>query len=521
MTKLQSITRGFAVLLVAFLVAEVGAQWPGDAGVNMVICDRAGEQTLPRMAATSDGGCYVCWYDNTSGNYDLYLQRLNGDGEIQWQYNGLLISNHPQEAWFTDYDMTVDGDDHAIIVFNDIRNGPDWDIYAYRISPEGNFAWGSDGLTISNNDGFEPDPRVTITSNGNIVIAWMEETIGLDQIVHLRKLTSAGDDFWSDPSTITLTSTHGLSVPRIARSDNDGVILQVLVATGPDFWDPKDLYMHKFDSNGDALWGASGIAVSTAGGFLPQMRPDIAADDAGGVFSYWYDARNTYHHVYVQHIQSDGTVCWTPNGVLASTAVGEMQMNPSLVYLPSSEAVMVFYKASNLSQSVFGVQGQKLNMNGERQWSNNGVVLVPLSGKENSWVTALLQVDGAIVTYFENPIDDSINSLVKAIRVDGNGTPVWDTSPVVMTTTVSKKLYLRADVNGAGQVITVWRDLRVSENGDMYLQNINRDGSLGALSTEIPTLSEWGMIILALLLLAFSTIAVIRRRQKISQQQAC
>jgi hypothetical protein len=32
-------------------------------------------------------------------------------------------------------------------------------------------------------------------------------------------------------------------------------------------------------------------------------------------------------------------------------------------------------------------------------------------------------------------------------------------------------------------------------------------------STEIPTLSEWGMIVLALLLLAIGTVAVVRRRK--------
>ena len=36
-------------------------------------------------------------------------------------------------------------------------------------------------------------------------------------------------------------------------------------------------------------------------------------------------------------------------------------------------------------------------------------------------------------------------------------------------------------------------------------------------SPEIPTLSEWGMLIMALLLLAIGTVAVVRRRKAISR----
>jgi hypothetical protein len=67
--------------------------------------------------------------------------------------------------------MAADLDDCAILVFNDVRNGLDRDIYAYRINPAGDFIWGADGLTISENKGFEPDPQVTITRAGNVVFA--------------------------------------------------------------------------------------------------------------------------------------------------------------------------------------------------------------------------------------------------------------------------------------------------------------------------------------------------------------
>ena len=128
----QNLITAIAVFMILPNIAN--GQWPSNSDSNLVICDRSGEETLPKIVATSDGGCYVSWYDHASGNYDVYMQRLNGSGQIQWAANGLLISNQPQDTWLTDYDLNVDQNDYAVVVFNDIRAGGDWDIYAYRIN---------------------------------------------------------------------------------------------------------------------------------------------------------------------------------------------------------------------------------------------------------------------------------------------------------------------------------------------------------------------------------------------------
>jgi hypothetical protein len=210
MTSLLRATGIIQAVLILITAGIARGQWPTDPVENMIICDREGEQILAKIAATSDGGCYVSWHDHSSGNYDVYLQRLNGDGQIQWEENGLLISDHPQDSWITDYDMAVDLEDCAILVFNDIRDGLDRDIFAYRIDPDGNFLWGPDGLTISDNEGFEPDPQVTITTAGNIIFAWPEPD---EHMAHLRKVTPEGVDYW-DPSTITITAC---GAPKLRR----------------------------------------------------------------------------------------------------------------------------------------------------------------------------------------------------------------------------------------------------------------------------------------------------------------
>lgn len=466
---------GLSSILVGIILSVARAQWPADPDVNLALCDYSGAQTITKIVPASDGGCYVSWWGSTLGNYAMYLQRLNGNGEIQWQENGLLISNHPQETWLTDYDLAVDSADYAIIALNDIRAGGDWDIYGYRISPTGEFAWGANGLTISENAGFEPDPQVLVTTAGNIVFAWQE-----DDVIHIRKVTSEGADFW-DPATITLTSTYPLSITRLAQADNDCFILQFLVAQGPNYYDPKHLYAHKFDADGNELWGSSGVAVTTAGGFGPQMRPEIVTDSRDGAYSYWYDSRNNVLHAYAQHISSNGAMLWTANGVIVSTNVNELQMSPSLVTHPQSGDVMLFYENTDYNQTVIGVYGQRIDSTGARQWGNAGRALVPMSNQARLLVRACPLEDGAVVTYLENFPGSVVNSSVNAVRVDAFGNPAWDPSPIFMSTVVSGKGYLATCVNHRGQVISTWQDNRSDPDGDVYLQNINPDGSFGSI----------------------------------------
>ena len=70
----------------AVLTAAAQAQWSDDPSQNLAVADRSGEQTQAKIRATADGGAYVSWFDNNSGGYDVYLQRLDAAGtfSVDW-----------------------------------------------------------------------------------------------------------------------------------------------------------------------------------------------------------------------------------------------------------------------------------------------------------------------------------------------------------------------------------------------------------------------------------------------------
>ncbi|MBL0063222.1 MAG: hypothetical protein IPP40_17500 [bacterium] len=470
------------VLFTLLCTLSALAQWPSNPSQNLLICDHNGEQALPKIAALSEGGCYVAWQDLSSGNYDIYLQRLDADGVPQWANPcGILISDHPQDTWLTDWDIAVDIADNCILAINDIRNGADRDITVYSIGPQQEFLWGPDGIALSNNDGFEPDPRILPMENGDVVFAWQEE-----DSIHIRKLDSEGQDVFNNPATITFTQANGVSIPRLTALDSTGFALSYLAQQGTQFSSPRYLYVRAYNDDGSARWVEPGIEIMNQSGIGIQMRPDLVSDGAGGVYVYWYDARGNVHHCYVQHIENDGVAHWTANGVSVDASPSELQMSPSAVN--TGAGIVIFYQSSNTNQSQGGVQAQYLNTSGQAQWNANGVVIAPLAAEPCFNVKAFVQNGNYSVFYSQYAPGSQINTLLRASQLGEAGQSTWTPAIKELCTVVSEKGRPFTCINPLNQIIAAWPDARDGDM-DLFVQNINSSGSLGPIPNLPPSIS--------------------------------
>jgi hypothetical protein len=76
-----------------------------------------------------------------------------------------------------------------VLAFTDTRAGGDLDVYAYRVAPNGTFVWGANGLALSNNADYEPNPRVVEAGDGDFVFVW-QNTVA--RTLQLQRVTPAG-----------------------------------------------------------------------------------------------------------------------------------------------------------------------------------------------------------------------------------------------------------------------------------------------------------------------------------------
>ena len=117
---------------ILFFITFIFSQWSTDPSTPIDI----GTGIQPQIAPMSDGSVYIAWL--TDGNYHVYIQHIDVNGEMQFDESGMLVSNHNNASWIAVFHMNliVDSEDNAIITVLDERSGP-WNVYAYKISPDG------------------------------------------------------------------------------------------------------------------------------------------------------------------------------------------------------------------------------------------------------------------------------------------------------------------------------------------------------------------------------------------------
>ncbi len=463
-----------SVLWVVFLPFLLFGQWSADSTMNLEICNLTGEQVLSKIVPTSDGGCFISWFDQRSGGYSMYLQRLDYQGVPQFEDDGILVSSQPQMSWLVDYSMAVDGSDNAILTFSDERNASgELDVSAYMISSSGDFLWGVDGICLSDPSvpGFEPNPVVAVTGEGNCVFAWgrSDDTACLV----FQKLSPTGEKLWGDYGIVMTSASSDLSSPEIIPAGQDSVIVLWKNSTGSYPMTVTHLYADMLDVDGVGTWGDSPVLVYNTGAITPWTFPGMREDGAGGALCYWYDSPSVNSFdVWVQHLDSEGINLFPFNGAQASTNSSDrLHMNPSALMNSAGEC-FAFWVESDGNQNNYGVYGQKFSGTGDRMWTDSGLELVPLGSAQISFVDAVVSSDGILVSYLIDPV----NTALRVMKLDFSGAVMW--GPVTIS---AGSLGAKDDPvvcpGYADGAYYAWTDARTGTG--IYAQNIQSDGTMG------------------------------------------
>ena len=151
-------------LILLFIISLASAQWFSDPASPQLL----GSGVQAQVKATSDGGVYVAWLTDMGG-YHVYLQRFNSEGIAQFDDGGMLISDNNNSSWIAVFHMNldVDSENNAIITLLDQRSGP-WNVYAYKIAPNGDMLWGEDGVAVSSSSYTNYSPRLAVFADTSV-----------------------------------------------------------------------------------------------------------------------------------------------------------------------------------------------------------------------------------------------------------------------------------------------------------------------------------------------------------------
>jgi hypothetical protein len=462
----------FALCSALLLAASAAlAAWSSDPAVNLSVADAPGDQVQPKVAATADGGSYVSWFDNIANGFDVRVQKLDVNGDELLPHNGVLVADRSFSST-QDYGLDVDASGNALLAFRDDRGGG-VQITAARVAPDGTLLWGAAGVELTNTTEFVAAPKIAGTGDGGVVVAWTQDTT-----VRLKKLDPSGNPLWG--AGVTLTPAAGsYSVADLHDSGANDVIVSFVHQTG-GFPSPRHLAAQKLDATGAFLWGATPVSVFDGGSLQFGNFPPFVPDGTGGAVFSWYDVASPQLQCYAQRVLAGGTEAFPHNGSAASLNATRVRVSPSAAFNSTTSETFLFWEEESASQSQSGVYGQKFDALGDRQWTDEGTVVIPVGADDMTMVRCLTAGPGAFVFWSRSPAFGQ--DRLHGARLDANG--AIDLPPFDIASTPSQKSRLDVGRSTAGFAILAWNDNR-ADAGDILAQNVNPDGTLGPSSTGI------------------------------------
>jgi hypothetical protein len=469
MTRFDSRLAAIALAFAAVFAVDANAQWSADPNNNLVIADGDNEQVQPKIVPTADGGFYVSWFDNSTGGYDVRLQRLDALGNELWPHNGILVAERDLSST-EDYGLAVDADGNALLAYGLTVDGT-LEVAAQKVAPDGTPAWADNGIVLT--DGGADAPDIAALGDGGIAVAWS----GSEGEIVIDKLDGDGNPLWTPNVTITGSTLFALGG---LAGDADGNVIASWIVL--NFSSPHAMFAQKFAAaDGANLWGDDPVTVedATAGGLQLGNFPSFIPDGAGGAVFVWYTV-GASGEVKVQHIDASGTPLFAQNGVLASIDDSQNHFEPDGAYDPATGDIYTVWRETDLlTQDQIGVYAQRIDSTGSRRWGDGGLVLVPLAAfVDEAEMTALPVAGGGFVAAWAS--DGLPNPTpLHAARLDADGNYVWPGDVVDFSTEPNDTGRLAGAVSTEGFFAYVWTADASSGSGDVHAQNVTLDGLLG------------------------------------------
>ncbi len=344
----------------------------------LVVSSASGLQEQPVMVSDLAGGALIFWQDARNGsNYDIFGQHIGSAGDVfglgssNWVTGGISIAGAAGNQYMGS--AASDGSGGAIVVWQDGRLGAgNYDIYAQRVDGDGNRLWAPAGVPVCNMTNDQINPTIVADGSGGAFIAWQDYRSGSEFDVYVQHLDANGavvGGRWIPSGLGICTATNSQFYPALAADGAGGLFI-----VWQDFRSGTDnhIFAQRVSGSGvvPANWPANGTPVCQAP--YSQYAPVVVGDGSGGAFIAWQDYRSgTTYHIFAQHLTADNA------GLVADgvpiTLAGNGQFSPQIAYDGQQGAFVTWYDSRSGSSNDIYVQ--RLDVQGRLNpaWNANGL----------------------------------------------------------------------------------------------------------------------------------------------------
>ncbi|SVA80730.1 uncharacterized protein METZ01_LOCUS133584, partial [marine metagenome] len=442
------------------------------------------EQKAPKVTHVSGDTTVVVWedYRNNIANGDIYIQYLDGDGNILLAENGFPLCNEDSKQLAP---RVKANSEYAFIVWEDFREHPAWaDIYGQAFSLSNELQWEIDGKPISTAIRPQTQPRLTVDNSDGAYIVWMDErNASFPEVeIYLQHVSASGNiSFEENGLAICDAPSYQFSpLVRTSGEDNGALIIWGDARTGS-----IGLYaQHVNPSSGVSLidngletyFGIDGNAYAPkslylgndstlfywedyrGGGSNPQTYGQIISREAGDNFEIngiklcenpvqtIPNAVKAGNHIFLSFKSADewGTEIQAfqvldfdlnpigdPNGTIIYP--NPFGMNQPFSKLVTGEDGYVYVAFSDTRSWDLDIYLQKYDELGNQQWEDGGVLITDASNDDNVEAVEPMP-DGGCMVFWYGGVWNDLNAYCQAINGEGTSPEGWSSQPLNIST---------------------------------------------------------------------------------------
>jgi hypothetical protein len=364
------------------LDAQGNPVWQKD---KVIVCPMPenGWQSLLSMVEDGEGGAIVVCLSSEQ----VFAQKINGDGVCLWGENGVPIGNI--KLAYRGMPAVSDGDGGIVLLWEDstiIREASPVSInglFAQRINGEGKILWEPDGVKIASDSTEKERPKLVNDGTNNFILTWTEiVTSGTwDEDVYVQKLDADGNVLWGDKGILVCDNPEMQSDSQITGDGAGGCIVTWLQGglTGT-----KSVMAQRFDADGEPMWTDEGVLLWQEDEASPNYGKSdlsIIGDGEGNSIIIWRatagNHRITSMSMYAQKVSPLGQKIFSGDGVNIFEQPYFRNIGYSAVTGDGSGGFIMGSRVGiggsmNMADSV---QIQRLNADGNRLWGESGLAL--------------------------------------------------------------------------------------------------------------------------------------------------
>ena len=486
-------------LMLTLIPFGLSAQWSSNSATNTLVCSAAYDQKNPDMVIDSEGNTFIVWADDRSGYglSDIYAQKLDASGNIQWTANGVAVCTDANVQYYPR--VISDNAGGIFIVWQDHRgpNGPNGqsDIYAQRLDANGNALWTSNGIGVCTYSQYQYTPQLVTDGSGGAIIVWKDNRPSSKSQLYAQRIDADGNALWTADGVLIGADYYSqyLADPGNPEYQNnivtDGNHGAIIVWKGY-YW-KYSVYAQRIDGNGTAKWN-SGLPVAIYKTSVADAHHiGIASDiNNGAIISWDQTPTSGYPDIYAQKIDTSGNIKWASGGIAICKA-GLYQRNPFPASDKKGGAYIVWQDLRNNSDNdIYANHVDSMGI-GHINWGTDvdgdggpdGIVINNEASDQTLPIAASDDDGNLIACYYVS------YQSIKIQKIGIDGSVQWTANGISPATSIGQKVYSHFSVF-ENKPVLVWAENRSGASySNLYIQLLDSDGAIGNATLPVELVS--------------------------------